>query len=327
MNTGINSEIKSSHSLNFEKIYSKYGMFLILLVIVIISSLASPIFFTAQNITNVIRQIAVVTIIAFGETFILILGMIDLSVGSVLALTGCIATGVMKSTGSLTIAVLSGLILGAIIGLINGFVITKFRIPSFIMTLAMMTIARGLVLIYTEGMPITDLGNFLVLGQGSIWIIPTPIVIMLAVFAISWLLLNKTKFGRYIYAIGGNEAAAIASGIKTNKIIIMAYTYCGILTAMGGIVLMSRINSGQPAAGTNYEFDAVTAAIVGGTSLMGGTGNIPGTLVGALIVGIINNVLTLLNVSSYYQMVVKGLIIAGAVILDVKTKSMKTKNA
>ena len=307
-------------------IFRKYGLFLIFLVIVIISSVASPFFFSRANITNVIRTMTVVSIIAFGETLILILGMVDLSVGSVLALTGCVATGVMHSTGSITLAVGSGLILGAFIGLINGFVITRYRIPAFIMTLAMMTFARGVVLVYTNGMPIIDLGNFLVLGQGYLWIIPIPIIIMFIVMAVSWLLLNKTKFGRYLYAIGGNESAAVASGIKTNKVIILAFVFCGVLTSIGGIVLMSRINSGQPAAGQGYEFDAVTAAIVGATSLLGGTGNIPGTLIGALIIGIINNVLTLLNVSLYYQMMVKGVIIAAAVILDVKTKAIKTKS-
>ena len=193
------------------------------------------------------------------------------------------------------------------------------------MTLAMTTIARGAILLYTKGVPVSNLGNFKVIGQGSIGPIPISIIIFVVMMAISWILLNRTKFGRHVYAVGGNVRAAAASGIDTKKVIRRAFIYNGILTAVAGIVLMSRINSGQPAGGLGYEFDAITAVVVGGTSLMGGTGTIVGTMIGAMIIGVINNLLNLMNVSSYWQQIIKGLIIAVAVILDVKTKTAKVK--
>jgi inositol transport system permease protein len=179
--------------------------------------------------------------------------------------------------------------------------------------------------LYTGGMPISDLGKFSVIGQGSIGPVPISVLILLAVLLFSWVLLNRTKFGRYVYATGGNSKAALASGINTRKVTMTAFVYSGILTAIAGVVLMSRVNSGQPAGGIGYEFDAITAVVVGGTSLMGGTGTIMGSMIGSLIIGVINNILNLLNVSSYWQQIAKGLIIAVAVILDVKTKGGRAK--
>jgi inositol transport system permease protein len=302
-------------------IYRRYGTILIFVAIVILASLASPDFLTSANLTNVLRQVVVVSLLACGVTFVIILGQIDVSLGSVLALTGTIAASVMAMTGSITLAISAGLLLGAFIGFINGAVVTFFRIPSFIMTLATTTVARGAVLLYTGGAPISGLGDFKIIGQGSIGPVPISVIILAVVVAISWILLNKTKFGRYVYAVGGNQRAALASGVHPNSIIIKAFVFNGILCAVAGIVLMSRINSGQPAAGVGYEFDAITAVVVGGTSLMGGTGTITGTIIGAMIIGVINNILNLLNVSSYWQQIIKGLIIAVAVILDVWTKS------
>jgi len=319
---GLIAKIKE---MGFAGIYSKYGTILIFIGIVIIASLVSPTFLTLMNLTNVLRQVVVVSLLAFGVTFIIILGQIDVSLGSVVALTGTLAASVMSITGNLLLAILAGILVGVIVGVVNGFVITRYNIPAFIMTLAMTTIARGVILLYTEGIPVSNLGNFKVIGQGSIGPIPISIIIFVLMMAISWTLLNKTKFGRHVYAVGGNAKAAWASGIDTKKVIRRAFVYNGILTAIAGIVLMSRINSGQPAGGLGLEFDAITAVVVGGTSLMGGTGTIVGTMIGALIIGVINNLLNLLNVSSYWQQIVKGLIIAVAVILDVKTKTAKIK--
>ena len=311
--------------MGFAEIYRRYGTILIFVGIFILASLVSPTFLTEGNLTNVLLQVVVVSLLACGVTFIIILGHIDVSLGSVLALTGTIAASVMSMTQSLPLALAAGVGLGMVTGLINGFVITYFRIPAFIMTLAMTTVARGAVLLYTGGVPVTNLGDFKVIGQGSLGIIPVSVVILFFVIGATWVLLNKTKFGRYVYAVGGNPKAAIASGINADRVVIKAFILNGVLCAVAGIVYMSRINSGQPAGGLSYEFDAITAVVVGGTSLMGGTGTITGTIVGALIIGVINNILNLLNVSSYWQQIIKGLIIAVAVILDVKTKTARTK--
>jgi inositol transport system permease protein len=314
-----------SGGVDFAAIYRKYGTILIFVGICILASLLSPTFLTEANLTNVLRQVVVVSLLACGVTFIIILGHIDVSLGSVLALCGVISASVMAMTGSITLALVAGVVVGMFTGLINGFVITFFRIPSFIMTLAMTTVARGAVLLYTGGSPVTGLGDFKIIGQGSIGPVPISVLILIAFIIVSWILLNKTKFGRYVYAVGGNERAARASGINPDSIVVKAFIFNGILCGVAGIVLMSRINSGQPAGGVGYEFDAITAVVVGGTSLMGGTGTITGTVIGAMIIGVINNILNLMNVSSYWQQVIKGLIIAIAVILDVWTKSAPRK--
>jgi inositol transport system permease protein len=299
----------------------KNGIFFILITIFVLSSIFVSGFFTQANLTNVLRQITVVTILALGATFVIILGHINVAYGSEIALTGCIACAAMVATNNVPIAVLAALAVGLLIGCINGYVITKFGIPAFIMTLAVTTVARGSVLLFTKGAPITGMGRqFLVIGQGNLGFMPVSVLILIILFIITWILLNKTSFGRYIFAVGGNENAAIASGIKSKVVVMKAFILDGALTAIAGVVLMSRINSGQPAAGVSYEFDAITAVVVGGTSLSGGSGSIVGTVVGAIIVGIINNVQNLLNVNTYWQQIVKGLIILFAVILDVISK-------
>jgi inositol transport system permease protein len=317
--------VANIREMGFAGLYNRYGTILIFVAILIIASISSPFFLTSANLTNVLKQLVVVTLLAFGATFIIILAQIDVSYGSVVALTGCIAADVMSKTQSIALALLSGIALGVFIGLINGFVITTYKIPAFIETLAMTAIARGVVLLYTRGVPVANLGNFNFIGQGSIGFVPFSVIIFLIFLLISWVLLNRTKFGRHVYAAGGNATAAIASGINVNKVIRLAFIYNGVLASAAGIVLMSRINSGQPAAGVGYEFSAITSVVVGGTSLMGGIGNIAGTFVGALIIGVIDNVLDLLNVNSSWQQIVRGIIIALAVILDVKTKVVRVR--
>jgi inositol transport system permease protein len=304
------------------------GIFLILIVIFAASALFVDGFATQANLTNVLRQITVVSLLALGATFIIILGHINVAYGSMIALIGCVSAAVMVVTGNVYIAILAGLVLGVFIGVVNGYVITKFNIPAFIMTLAVTTIARGAVLLFTGGTPITGMGpDFLFIGQGYIGFVPTSVLVLLMLFLFAWVLLNKTAFGRHVYAVGGNKNAAVASGINTKLVVWKAFIFDGIMAAVAGIVLMSRINSGQPAAGVAYEFDAITAVVVGGTSLAGGSGTIVGTIIGAIIVGIINNVLNLLNVNTYWQQIVKGLIILVAVIIDLVTKSSgKNKN-
>lgn len=321
MSTASPSAPAAKKHMDFAEFHARYGTIAIFIILFILASLFTQNFFSAANLTNVVRQMVVVTLLAFGVTFVIILGHIDVSLGSVLALCGCIAAAVMKSTGSVTLAVLAGLAVGLISGIINGLVITKFVIPAFIMTLAMTTVARGSVLLFTGGRPITNLGNFEEIGNGNIFgFLPISIVILAVFLFVSWVLLNKTKYGRHVYAVGGNIQAATASGINVNRVIRSSFIYNGILCGLAGIVLMSRMDSGQPAAGIGYEFDAITAVVVGGTSLSGGRGTIVGTLIGSMIIAIINNNLNLLNVHSYWQQIAKGLIILVAVILDVYTK-------
>ncbi len=308
------------------QLYSRFGIFVILIVIIIASSIASPVFLTAGNLTNILKQIAVVAILALGATYIIILGHINVSYGSAIALIGSFSCQVMVATGNLVVALLAALVLGALIGALNGFVITFFRIPAFIMTLATTTIARGAVLLITGGIPVTGMGDsFLFIGQGMIFpnfVVPIPIsvLILIGLTIICWTILAKTRFGRHVYAVGGNENAAIASGIKSKTVVRKAFILDGVLTAIAGVVFVSRMNSGQPGAGVGYEFFAITAVVVGGTSLAGGVGTIMGTIIGALIVGIINNIQTLLHVHTYWQQIVQGLIILIAVITDILSK-------
>ena len=329
MSQNLTSEVKNipkpkgldkSRASTFASIYRRYGTIIIFIGIFMLASLSSDIFLTQANLVNVLRQVVVVSLLACGVTFVIILGQIDVSLGSVLALAGTLAASTAATTGSVTLAIIVGIVVGALTGMINGIVITTFRIPSFIMTLAMTTVARGAVLLYTGGAPVTGLGDFRVIGQGMAGPVPISVLILALVVVVSWVLLNKTKFGRYVYAVGGNERAALASGVRPASVIVKAFVFNGLLAGIAGVVLMSRVNSGQPAGGVGYEFDAITAVVVGGTSLMGGTGTITGTIIGSFIIGIINNILNLLNVSSYWQQIVKGLIIAIAVILDVWTK-------
>lgn len=306
------------------RIYSKYGMFFILVVIVLVSCLLDSVFLTPLNLSNVFRNMSIVSLVAFGMTFLLILGMIDLSSGSVMALSGCLACIVVRDTGSVALAILVGVATGFICGVINGAVIVRFRIPAFIMTLAMQTVARGTILMVTDGTPVRDMGDkFKLIGQGDIFgIIPIPVIIMLAGLLLCWILLNRTRFGRHVIAVGGNEVSARASGINVNKTIFLAYLMNGLFVGFAGVMFMARLNSGQPAGATNYELDAITAAVVGGTSMSGGSGSVMGTFIGGLIIAILNNMMNLQGLNSNWQMIVKGIIIAVSVIVDFKTKQL-----
>ncbi|UZJ79318.1 ribose ABC transporter permease [Fictibacillus sp. KU28468] len=302
-------------------IFQKLGPLIGLVIILIVLSILSPEFFTLTNILNVLRQVSINALIAFGLTFVILTGGIDLSVGSMLALSGAITAGLMAGGTDPVIAMLAGLAAGTVMGAINGIIISKGKVAPFIATLATMTIFRGLTLVYTEGKPITGLSDdtsFVWMGRGYFLGIPFPVIWMLLAFAVLWFILKKTTFGRRTYAIGGNEEASLLSGIKVGRIKVMIYSLTGLLSAFAGIILTSRLNSAQPTAGTAYELDAIAAVVLGGTSLSGGKGWIFGTLVGALIIGVLNNGLNLLNVSSFYQQVVKGGVILLAVLIDRK---------
>jgi inositol transport system permease protein len=320
VNEQENSEVSGKNRFNEKALhfFSRYGMLFILIALVILMAILSPTFFTSGNLLNIIRQMSIVGIVAIGVTMIIITTGIDLSSGSVIALVSVIVASVAQvDSYPLLFAITIGLGVGLLAGLINGTIIAKGKIAPFVVTLSMMTAARGAALLYSGGRPIGNLSDsFKFIGQGSVLGIPVPIIIFGLVALISYLLLNKTKFGKYVYAIGGNEQAAVIAGVNVQKYKILIYGYAGLLSAVAGIILTSRIASGQPTAGVMYELDAIAAAVIGGTSLSGGIGTIGGTVIGALIIGVMNNGLDLLNVSSYWQQILKGAIITVAVLID-----------
>jgi ribose transport system permease protein len=307
---------------NFLEILNKFKTGIGLLILVIVLSFMSPYFLTIPNILNIIRQVSIIAIVSFGMTMVILTGGIDLSVGSMLAFAGAISAGMMVNSGfNVFLAILIGLAAGTALGFFNGLAVAKAKLPAFIVTLAMMTVARGFTLIYTDGRPISGFNEtFRFFGAGYLGRIPIPVVIMFMFLIVIYVLLKKTPLGRYIYAIGGNETATKLSGINTDKIKIAVYALNGFLAAVSGIILTSRLNSAQPMAGEGYELDAIAAVVLGGTSLSGGSGTVIGTIVGALIIAVLNNGLNLLNVSSFYQLVAKGAVILLAVFLDRKSQ-------
>ncbi|AOZ91046.1 ABC transporter permease subunit [Paenibacillus crassostreae] len=316
----INDE-KGNKGFKIGQITQTLGPLLGLIILIIIVTVLNPSFLDPLNILNLLRQVAINALIAFGMTFVILTGGIDLSVGSILALSSALMANLMLSGLDPILAIIVGCLLGGVMGMVNGLMITKGKMAPFIATLATMTIFRGLTLVYTNGNPITGLGDsmmFQLFGRGYFLGIPVPAITMIIVFIVLWVVLHKTPFGRKTYAIGGNEKASIISGIKVARVKIMIYSLIGMLSALAGAILTSRLNSAQPTAGTSYELDAIAAVVLGGTSLTGGRGRIVGTLIGALIIGILNNGLNLLGVSSFYQMVVKGIVIAIAVLIDRK---------
>ncbi|WP_422443641.1 ABC transporter permease [Thermoanaerobacterium sp. DL9XJH110] len=313
-----NIEFKAETQKKFKVDLQRYGMTLVFILMVVIMSVLSPNFLEPRNLMNVVRQISIIATVGFGVTMIIITTGIDLSSGSVIALVSVIsASFAHPDEYPLIVPILIGILVGGVTGFINGTLVAKGKLPPFIATLGMMIAARGLALIYSDGRPITNFSSaFDFIGRGYLFGVPFPIYVLIIVAVISHVLLKHTKFGKYIYAIGGNEQAAVVSGIDVDKYKIMVYTYAGFMTAIAGILLTSRLSAGQPTAGVGYELDAIAASVIGGTSLNGGIGTIPGTVVGALIMGVLNNGLDLLHVSAYWQQVVKGLIIVGAVLMD-----------
>ena len=313
---------------NYRQSLARFQSLIALIILCVVISLLSDKFLTSTNAWNVMRQISVNICISVGMTLVVLTAGIDLSIGSVLALCGAITAGLLKNgievpSSNLYIgftilgATVAGLLAGALIGWFNGWTITKFKVPPFVATLAMLTIARGLTMLWTKGFPITGLGeNFAHLGTGWFLGIPLPVWISGIIVFIAVIITNKTKLGRYIYAIGGNENAATLSGINIKRIKIAVYTIAGALAAVGGLLVTSRLDAAQPNAGTGYELDSIAAVVIGGTSLSGGRGSVLGTVLGAVIIGVLNNGLVLLNVSPFWQQVVKGFVILTAVVID-----------
>lgn len=308
-------------NINFKETVSKYKSLIGLVLLCAVITFVSPAFLTLSNITNVFTQVSVNAIIAVGMTFVILTGGIDLSVGSTLAISGALAASIVKSTGSIGLAIGAASVTGIVIGLINGLLISKGKLQAFIATLATMTIFRGATLVFTNGTPISKLPvEFVNIGNGKVGFLPIPVIITIVVSVIAIYVLSQTRFGRYLYALGGNEDSARLSGINTTKIKTLAYVISGFASSIAGVIIASRIGSASPNAGTGFELDAIAAVVIGGTSLAGGEGRITGTLIGALIIGVLNNGLNLMNVSPFYQSIVKGLVILIAVLLDKKSR-------
>jgi ribose transport system permease protein len=295
------------------------GILVVLIVFGIFLSLMTDNFMTQGNIISVLRQISINMYIALGMTLVIILGGIDLSVGSIVAMSGTLTVGFMVTQGlPIWVSITLGLLIGTVAGLVNGVIIAKFRVPAFIVTMAMMNIASGVAYVYSGGRSTRITEEFFVqIGTGYIFgVIPLPVIYMVLLIALFVFLLNKTKFGTYIYAIGGNRESARVSGVPIMKVEIAVFTITGFLSAFAGLVLASRMYSGQPSVGSGYELDAIAACVLGGVSMSGGRGRISGTVIGAMVIGIISNGLNLMGVSSFWQLIVKGVIILFAILID-----------
>jgi ribose/xylose/arabinose/galactoside ABC-type transport system permease subunit len=285
----------------------------------------TPHFLTVANALNVMEQTSINAIVAIGMTFVIISGGIDLSVGSLVAVAGVVLAGVLKAGWPIPVAIAAGLAIGAATGLINGIVIAFGRLPPFIMTLGMMSVARGAALLMTDGRPISGFdASFRSIATGRIAGVPAPIVLTLALYAVSHFVLSRTRFGRYVYGIGGNEEATRLSGVNVRFHKTMVYVVSGVMSAIAAVLLTARLNSAQPIAGIMYELDAIAAVVIGGTSLSGGEGHLGGTLIGALKMGVLRNGLNLLGVSSFLQQLVIGVVIIVAVLVDIMVKEKRT---
>lgn len=305
---------------------STFRAVIILVIMCIIAALLSPAFLSVNNLFNVVRQIAVVAIVGCGMTFVILTGGIDLSVGAIIGLSGAISAGVLASTGNVALAMGAGLLIGVLCGAANGFFVAKCGIPSFIATLGMMTLLRGCVLVYTKGAPIPIREEaYKWVGKEDLLGIPIPILLLIVIFALAYFVLGHTKYGRSVYALGGNREATRLSGIPVVKTEWITYIISGLMCGIAAIVLTARLGSAQSTGGTGYELDAIAAVILGGTSLSGGVGFVLPTVVGALIMGIIDNILTLLNVNPHATNIVKGAVILIAVLADKKVKDLSTK--
>ncbi len=295
----------------------KYGVIFGLLGIIIFFAIESPnYFFTSSNFILISKQSSINILLALGEMFVILTAGIDLSVGAIAGLVGVIAAGTTVATGNVFFGILAGLGIGAIFGIVNGIIVAFAKVPAFIATLATMSAITGITLIYTQGEPIWNLpSSFDYIGQGNFLDIPFSIILMVMAFVVAWIVLGRTKYGRHVYAVGGNIRASRAAGIKIAAILVSVYAISGLLSAFGGVVLASRLGTAEPTAGSGYELDAIAAVVLGGTSLFGGEGWVVGTIIGGYIIAVLNNGMTIMNISAYYQEVVKGLVILLAVML------------
>ncbi|MCL2865367.1 MAG: ABC transporter permease [Lachnospiraceae bacterium] len=302
------------------QLLSKYSLILIILGIALIMTFSTSAFLTGTNLINLLRQISINGILAIGMTLVVLTGGIDLSVGSILAFSGIIIAGLLRDTYlPIIVIVLIAILVACIMGALNGYFISYWNAAPFVVTLAMMTIGRGLTFVFSDGRPISNLpGEYLEISRGSIIGIPNPAWILIVIFILGTIILNNLKLGKYIYAIGGNENAALVSGIPVKRVKLFVYVLSGFACGVAAVIWTARVSAGLPTAGDGYELDAIAATVIGGARLSGGRGKLWGTLLGALLLGIVSNGLDLLNVSSFYQKIVKGLIILGAILIDAK---------
>ncbi|MGL6199276.1 MAG: ABC transporter permease [Lachnospiraceae bacterium] len=310
-------------------IIRNFSTIILLAAVIIFFSVFTDSFFAVKNGINILRQVAVLSILSVGMTFVIISGGMDLTVGSMLGLSGVICAKMIAEFGMPAFAAILLTIVSTVaFGTVTGALIVSLRVPAIVITLGMMTVARGLAYIISGGFPIYDIPESVVyLGQGYIGVIPVPVIIMVIIILIANYMLNRSYIGRYVFAIGGNEEAARLAGVAVDKIKIGLYTVSGLLAGLAGVILMARISSGAPASGTGMEMDVVTAVVIGGVSINGGKGKISGAFIGALIIGVLSNGLTIMNIGEYYQQVVKGVVLILAVAFDTFTNTDRVKKA
>ena len=323
--SALNTSIKNQRKLSKEAL-QEICVLGLLVALCIYFSFASPYFHSINNYLNMLRQMTVSAVIACGMNFILLVGGIDLSVGSVVAVAGVVAAEISILTKDMFLTILAVLLTGVLIGFINGTLIVKFRIPPFIVTLAMMSILRGGVMVYTNSNTYFGLmPRLMAVGQGYIGIIPIPVIIMVVIFIISIFILSKTRFGLHVYAVGGNEEVSRLSGINTKAIMVCVYIICGTLAALAGLITTARTAAATPTAGQGYELDAITAVVLGGTNMNGGSGSLAGTLAGVAVLTVLTNGLTMLNINVYWVQIIKGIILLVAIIVSVKAATHERK--
>lgn len=309
------------------KVLRQFGLVFVALFIIVFMSFKSEVFLTSQNIINILRQISINGILAVGMTFVILTGGIDLSVGSVVAITGVIVGSLLQNGTNWFVASIAALAISIVCGIINGWLISYIGFQPFIATLSTMTIGRGFAQVYSDGKPymITD-PSFKAIGQGYFMGVPIPIILLVIFCIIGLIILQTTTFGRYVFAIGGNMSAAKLSGVRTQRVQLLVYVMSSVCAWMVGLILAARISSGQPTAGESYEMDAIAATAIGGTSMNGGIGSLTGTITGFVILGLLQNSMNLMNINSFWQQIVKGLLIIIAVFLDMRTKGKSNKN-
>lgn len=307
-----------------QQFVQKYSIFIVLIVMFLACSVISPYFLKTNNMVNIMRQICVGLLIAYGEMMLIVAGFLDLSIASVLALAGVLSVSAYKSTQSIVVALLVALAVGIVCNLFNAFFVANVGVPAFIATLGMQQIARGIALYYCGGSNILQLGNFTVMGQGMVGPIPLPVIIVIGITVVVWYLVNQTRWGRSLYAIGGNRNAAEASGINVKSSIYIGYIVNGMLAGLAGVIFMARNNAGLPNGAVGYEMTGLTAAIVGGTSMTGGVGTVMGTVAGAFIISFLENIMNLVGVDSYIQQIIEGFIVVVAVGADIFSKGRKS---
>lgn len=309
------------------KVLRQFGLVFVALFIIVFMSFKSEVFLTSQNIINILRQISINGILAVGMTFVILTGGIDLSVGSVVAITGVIVGSLLQNGTNWFVASIAALAISVVCGIINGWLISYIGFQPFIATLSTMTIGRGFAQVYSDGKPymITD-PSFKAIGQGYFMGVPIPIILLVIFCIIGLIILQTTTFGRYVFAIGGNMSAAKLSGVRTQRVQLLVYVMSSVCAWMVGLILAARISSGQPTAGESYEMDAIAATAIGGTSMNGGIGSLTGTITGFVILGLLQNSMNLMNINSFWQQIVKGLLIIIAVFLDMRTKGKSNKN-